>query len=117
MTFSIIPEPTFDFVAPVTKPGTNTLLQLPLKGKNLGRKATLAWTKSAGEPGPDGKPQEDVDYLMQVIVGWGPEVQANGEPIPFNRDNFENLLDGYPTSGNEIYVAYLKALTEAAKGN
>ena len=28
-----------------------------------------------------------------------------------------NLLDGYPTSGNEIYVAYLKALTEAAKGN
>jgi len=117
MTFEIKPEPTFSFIAPVTKPGTNTLLQLPLVGKNLGRKATLAWTKQAGKPGPDGQEQEDVDYLMQVIVGWGPEVQANGQPIEFNRSNFENMLDGYPTSGNEIYTAYLNALTKAAEGN
>lgn len=117
--FKLTPDPTFPFTATITMPGGQTTRDLALVGKAMSRKALVAWMASAGALDASGKARSDVDFLMDAIADWGPDGVAgeDGQPVPFNRDTFDQLLDTYPMAGTDIYRDYLKALTQARAGN
>lgn len=109
--FKLAPAPTFELTVDLSGPGDTQAGQLKLVGKYLGKSALQDWIKAATEH------QHDADWLLQVLQGWHDVVDAQGQPLAFNRDTLDQLLDAYPRSSQEIFDAYVAALVGARRKN
>jgi hypothetical protein len=117
--FVITPAPTFEGTARLTVPGGTDTAVLPLVFKALGRKALAEWIGKPVRLRDSGETLTDVEYLAEVVVGW-PEDQvqgADGAPVPFSAEALAAVLDAYPAASQEIFDAYIQALTTARAKN
>lgn len=102
MTFPTKPAAAFALPVDVPQPGAQPV-KLPLVVEHLGRREMKLWCGSAKEHA------EDVDWLMQVVKDWGPEVVGEDKkPVPFTRAAFDAVLNDYPAAAMAIFEAYLK---------
>lgn len=102
MTFPTKPAATFALPVDVPQPGAQPV-KLPLVVEHLGRREMKHWCESAKAHA------EDVDWLMVVVKGWGPEVVSpDGNPVEFTRAAFDAVLNDYPAAAMAIFEAYLK---------
>lgn len=111
--FKINPAPTFPAVIRIPVPGGETQ-ELPVVFKHKGKKALAefndAMQKAAQEQDQAKGQKDEADLLFGVVDSWEADE-------PFNRKNFDALLDQYVPASTAIYVAYLDALIGAKRGN
>lgn len=107
--FKLNPAPTFPLKVKISIPGQDAPGELQLVARHKGRKELTAWNDRA-------KGNEDAKFLGEVIVGWQ-AAGEDGQAVPYSEAALAQLLDDYPTSGFEIYDAYMKALTEGRAKN
>lgn len=108
--FRLTPDPTFACQVQITVPGQTEQAKLDLVFRHKGRKALREWIDGA-------KDRRDGPFLAEVIESWSGVENAKGEPVDFSADSLDELLDEYQASGEEIFSAYLRALTEARGKN
>jgi hypothetical protein len=112
---NINPAPTFTVPVLISVPGAEPA-KISVTFRHKGRKALDAWIKRPAEAKTAGTEIADADYLGEIIADWA-DIGADDRPVPYSRDALADLLDAYPTSGTELFNAYLKALTEAREKN
>lgn len=102
MTFKLTPDATFPFSAQI--PNGSAPLTLKLIGKRKGKEALADFIRAAGG-------QADIDLLDDALAGWE-DVDAD-----YSREALGTLLANYAGAALPIYVAYIKAHTEAERKN
>lgn len=106
--FKLQPNPTFSAEVKISTP--QGVVPLKLEFKHLSKKALGEWGNSL-----DAKSQ--IEMLTDVVVGWSDVFDCNGEPVPFSAEALACLIDMYTPAGDEIGIAYVKALTESKSKN
>lgn len=105
--FRINPAPTFDAEVGITIPGAAECATLAVTFRHRGRRELKAWIDRAKDAA------SDAAYLGEVIESWRGVEDAEGRALPYSAEALAKLLDAYPTSGSELFDAYLDALTRA----
>lgn len=108
--FKLNAAPEFTADVQITRPGEAKPGTIRFRFRHRGRKSFKAWLETASG-------RDDPDYLMEVVAGWEGVVDADGQPIEFSREAFAQLLDAFPAAGQDIFLAYGKALHESRAGN
>jgi hypothetical protein len=108
--FRLIPSPTFTVRVPLSVPGVEKPLEVPIEFRYRTPDALVAFM--ARMPG-----RSDVDNLHDVIVGWSGVAGADGEPIAYSHSNLATLLAHYKPAAKEIFAVYTRELSEAKAKN
>ena len=58
----------------------------------------------------------DTDIVKQVLIGWRDVQDESGQPVPFNNDSLDTLLD-YPRARAGIARAYFESVVGKAEKN
>lgn len=105
MKLSLTPAPTFVADALIKVPGQDEPVRVSVTWKHKGKADLVAWLDAA-------KDRDDVEALMEVMAGWGEEIDA-----PFSAESLATVLDQYQTSALDFTRAYLKALAGEREKN
>jgi hypothetical protein len=108
--FKINPSPTFKAFVSLTVPGQEAPGAVSFTFRHQGRAALDTWIKAASD-------KTDAALLGAVISGWEGVSDQDDLPLAYSADNLGLLLDAYPAAGGEIFMGYLKALTESRAKN
>jgi hypothetical protein len=107
--FKLTPNPTFKAPVPLSVPGMEKPLSVPMEFRHKTQAELTAWM--AGAPG-----RSDPDVLGDILVGW--EIAGDdGQPLPYSHTHLATLLENYPAAKGEIFNAYLGELTRAKAKN
>lgn len=109
--FKINPKPTFKADVQLTVIGSAEPATLVVTFKHKGRKALADWVALPKKMAEAGTPVKDADYLNEVIADW------EGPDLPYSIEALDQLLDAYQPSGQELFEAYIRALTESRAKN
>lgn len=111
--FRLDPNPTF--VAPVllSRPGSEAPVKVNFTFKHKTWRELNAWLGNAGDYA------SDVEFLDEVIAGWGPEFVEGPQdtPVPYSAEALARLLDRFTAASREIVRDYRKGLGDARAGN
>lgn len=108
--FTLQPRPVFKSLVSISLPGGD-VGQIEFEFRHKSKPEVKKWMEAA-------KGRADIDVLAEVVVGWCSRVvDANGAVVPFSRSALESLLANYHPAAKEIYVAYLKSLSESRAKN
>jgi hypothetical protein len=108
--FKLNANPEFTADVQITRPGEPKPGTIRFRFRHMGRTAFKAWVETAGG-------RDDPDYLLDAVAGWEGVTDASGQPVEFSREALAQLLDAFPAAGQDIFVAYGKALHESRTGN
>lgn len=97
----------------VTDTGASHIIKFEMKFKRVSRSKLNALQKqqeaiTESEVEVDSL-ERDTDYVMDVAEGWKYVQGADGEDLPFDRDNVRMLLDNYPNAAGVIVAAFFEA--------
>jgi hypothetical protein len=110
--FSIVPNPTFAIKVNLPRPDSDKPVPVTFTFKHKTVRDLNAWANKSG------KAKDDVEFLAEVIEGWGPEIVGpDDKPYPFTKAHLRELLDRFPGAGAAIYVGYRARLQDARLGN
>lgn len=109
--FKINPNPTFKADVQLTVIGSTEPAKLVVTFKHKGRKALADWVALPKKMADAGTPIKDADYLDEVIADW------EGVDAPYSVEALDTLLDAYQPAGQELFEAYIRALTESRAKN
>ncbi|MBZ0106145.1 MAG: phage tail assembly chaperone [Sulfuricella denitrificans] len=102
--FKLTPKPTFWAKVEISIPGQTKPASIEVEFKHLGRDGFKAFFE-----GLEGK--TDAEALGDVVVGW------KGVEDEFNMENFELLLNNYPTAPMAFFETFRKESLEAKTKN
>lgn len=109
--FKLIPNPTFKTDVQLTVTGSTEPVKLSITFKHKGRKALADWVALPKKMVDAGTPVKDAAYLDEVIADW------EGVDAPYSVEALDALLDAYQPAGQELFEAYIHALTESRAKN
>jgi hypothetical protein len=109
--FTLTPNPTFTTDVNLTVPGAAEPVKLTVTFRHKGRKSLADWIKRPKVMADAGSPVNDAQYLNEIIAGW------EGPDQPYSIEALDELLDAYQPSGQELFEAYVHALTESRAKN
>lgn len=110
--FSIVPQPTFTTKVNLPRPDSDKPVPVTFIFKHKTMREVTAWAAKGD------KAKDDVDFLSEVIQGWGPEIVGpDDKPYPYTKPHLRELLDRFPGAGSAIYVGYRARLQDARLGN
>ncbi len=115
MKFKLNPNPTFEAAISLTVPGQAEPVPVRFTFAHMGRKALQAWMDEPVKAKAAGQDLADFDapWLGKAVQGW----HADDIAEPFTAENFARLLEQYPSSGTDLYVGFVRALTESRAKN
>jgi len=117
-TFKINPAPTFAADVMLTVPGATEPVRLPVTFRHYSQTAFDALVAQAKAQEQAGKPVSAADWLINLVVDWGPGiVDDDDKPVAFSHKALAQLLDNYPGAFGQINSAYGRALVEARAKN
>lgn len=108
--FKINPDATFKTKVNLTVPGKADPAVLDIEFRHKGREAFAAWWASV-----EGK--TDAENLSGVIVSWSGPLDDSGNPVEYSESALAQMIDHYPASAGELFLAYRKALWESRAKN
>lgn len=111
--FRLDPNPTFTAPVLLARPGDEPPVKVSMTFKHKTWRELNAWLARWGEY------SNDVDFVGEVIHGWGPEFVQGPEdtPVPYSTEALAQLLDRFPRAGLDIVRDYRKGLGDARAGN
>lgn len=107
--FKINPDPTFNTDVSIPTPGGEST-KLPIVFKHKKHSELKKLTEAVVKNNESNTSDKNVDLLYACIESWDADQ-------PFNKKNFEALLENYPMAFNAIYAAFFSAYYEAKAGN
>lgn len=102
--FKLTPKPTFWAKAQISIPGQEKPGQIEVEFKHLGRDGLKEFFGNL-----DGK--TDVEALLDIALDW------KGVDGDFSTENFELLLNNYPSAAFSLFEAFRKEAIEAKAKN
>lgn len=124
--FKLNPDPTFKASVKITVPGREPL-PIEFEFKHKTRTGLDTWQKAMVRVEPDPTPDDpnrtktviksDREVVEEYIVGWDGPINSSGDKEPWSVDAFFKVCENYHTAAAEVYVGYLKALTESRAKN
>lgn len=106
--FRLQPNPTFSAVVKISTP--QGPVPLKLEFKHMGKKALADWTAESND-----KP--DIEVIGPIVCGWSDVFDCDGIPVPFSHDALSQLLSDYSPAAREIFMTYVRTLTEGKLKN
>lgn len=109
--FDINPNPTFDAVVRLSRPG-GTPGAVGFTFRHMGTRAfrDLMDEVAAGSV-------SDAEAVSRLIVSWDETDPEHGVNAAFSREALERLLDDFPAAGLEIVTHYRQAQAEHTRKN
>lgn len=104
----LIASPTFKAKVEIPVAGTAKPAVVEFTFRHRTRSDFKRWHASLNPD--DGEPREDLDSVLDCIIGWDLEYD-------FNRENVEQLLENYHGAAFNILRAYSDELFKARVGN
>lgn len=110
--FRINPDPTFECSVDLTLPGGKEAGRITFTFRSRSRRELRAWEAAA-----EARRTDDAAWLAEVIADWSGPVDDQGLPVPYSVEKLRELLNSYPASATEIFLAYGQAYLPARRGN
>lgn len=98
-------DPTFEAEVKVTVPGQGAPVPVSLTFKYMQKSQVDEFLALA-------KGRSDDAVVMDLVVGWGPEINAK-----FSTENLATFLDNYHAAASEIVMTYFRELTASKTKN
>lgn len=102
--FKLQPKPSFWAKVPVSVPGQDKPAQIECEFKHLGREGLKAFFESL-------EGQTDIEALGQIVLDW------KGVDAEFSLENFEALLNNFPSAAMSLFDVYRREAMEAKAKN
>ena len=93
--FSLDPAPTFWADVPLSIPGRKEPHVIEVEFPHKDAEELDAWIKS-------NKDRDNLDVIASIVKNW------RGVDVPLTREALAKLLNNFPASGTDIYIAYMR---------
>lgn len=111
--FCIDPKPTFADTVKITVPGGTEPALLPLVFKHLTVEKFDEWEKGLVACSTL---KAEAGELLKILDSWSVTL-PDSTPVPLNEATLVDFLGKWHTAGQEIYLAYRRALRESRAKN
>lgn len=98
--------------------GRPQLQTFSLRYKRLMQDKVDEYVKRGKEMADSGKTEIDdvIEYLSDIVVGWEGVQDADGEALPFNKENFSKLVN-FPMMSTTIFDNWMESVQGGKKKN
>jgi hypothetical protein len=108
--FKLNPSPEFTCAVPLSVAGQPEPLDLQVTFRHKNKAALQSWFDVVA-----GKP--DAASLHEVIKGWTGMQDDAGAEVPYSLSALTELLNNYARAHQELFLAYVRELTESKRKN
>jgi len=106
MGLRLVANPTFKGHADITVADEEKPQRINVVWKHKTLKQVTAWFEA-------NKARTSAESMVEIIDSWDGPTDEDDQPVPFDIDALEQLLDTHPASGGELVAAWLEQLTES----